>query len=373
MSQLVKRKEKRGVLMTLLNFSPIIGAVLGLLIGALFAALWGISPITFFKELFKGAFGSTLSIGSTLNRTTPYLIIGTGTAIAFRAGANNIGQEGQLFLGGLAAAVVALKMPNLPGVLGIVVILAAAMLFGMIFAGIAVLFRLLKGINELLSTLLLNYIGTLLVSAMVNGPLAAGRTVSYPQTDTFSSQFLLKYWPNLGYMHAGIFIAVAIVLIAGYYLWFTPGGMRLRMTGLSPMAARASGNKPTKIFVWSMLISGGLCAVAGAVEVIGCNDCLRMEFGTALGFDGLAVALLGNTNPFAVLPAGLFFGALRTGMQAMQRATGIPSALLDLIKGSIIIFIMVSGALKILLQAKASKPAVRAAAEPKQPAEQKGV
>ena len=90
------KKEKKSFLMVLLDFSPIIGAVLGLLIGSLFVMLWGVSPVTFFKELFKGAFGSTLAIGSTLNRATPLLIIGAGTAIAFRAGANNIGQEGQL-------------------------------------------------------------------------------------------------------------------------------------------------------------------------------------------------------------------------------------------------------------------------------------
>ncbi len=351
-----KQGNNRSFLLILLDFSPIIGAILGLLVGACFAALWGIDPITFFKELLKGAFGSKLAIGSTLNRATPLLIIGVGTAIAFRAGANNIGQEGQMFVGGLAAAVVALGMPFLPKGLSIPVILIVAMLFGMLFSGIAVLFRVTKGINELLSTLLLNYVGTLLVSAMVNGPLAASHTVSYPQTDTFGDQFLLKYWPKLGFTHAGIIIAVAIVLICGYYLWMTPSGMRLRMTGLSPLAARTSGNNPTKIFVLSMLISGGLCAVAGAVEVIGCYDCLRQEFGSNIGFDGLAVALLGNTNPFAILPSGLFFGALRTGMQGMQRATGIPSALLDVIKGSIMIFIMAASALKLLVLSKAKKP-----------------
>lgn len=352
--EIVKR-DKRSLLMVLLDFSPIIGALLGLLIGACFVTLWGVSPITFFKELFKGAFGDTLAIGSTLNRATPLLIIGAGTAIAFRAGANNIGQEGQLFVGGLAAGVVALLMPHLPKGLGIPMILLAAMLFGMLFAGIAVLFRIIKGVNELLTTLLLNYVGTLLLSAMVNGPLAATKTVSYPQTDTFGSQFLLKYWPGFGYLHAGIFIAVVIVLIAGYYMWMTPSGMRLRMTGLSPLAARTSGNHPTKIFVMAMLVSGGLCAVAGAVEVIGCNDCLRQEFGSNLGFDGLAVSLLGSNNPFGVLPAGIFFGALRTGMQAMQRSTGIPSVILDLIKGSIMIFIMVGNALKLYIAANAKK------------------
>lgn len=354
------KKEKKSFLMVLLDFSPIIGAVLGLLIGSLFVMLWGVSPVTFFKELFKGAFGSTLAIGSTLNRATPLLIIGAGTAIAFRAGANNIGQEGQLFVGGIAAGAVALLMPSLPKGLSVPMILVVAMLFGMVFSGIAVLFRVLKGVNELLTTLLLNYVGTLLLSALVNGPMASSEIVSYPQTDTFGSQFLLKYWPNFGYLHSGIFIALAIILLTGYYLWLTPGGMRLRMTGLSPLAARTSGNNPTKIFVWSMLISGGLCAVAGAVEVIGCNDCLRQEFGSNLGFDGLAVALLGNTNLFGVLPAGVFFGALRTGMQAMQRSTGIPSVILDLIKGSIMVFIMGGAALKLYIESNAKKKVAKA-------------
>lgn len=355
-------KSKKGALLILLDFSPIVGALLGLLIGACFVTLWGVSPLTFFKELFKGAFGDTLAIGSTLNRATPLLIIGAGTALAFRAGANNIGQEGQLFVGGLAAGVVALWMPFFPKALGIPMILLTAMLFGMLFAGIAVLFRMLKGVNELLTTLLLNYVGTLLLSAMVNGPLAAAETVSFPQTDPFGSQFLLQVWPQFGYLHAGIFIAVVIILLTGYYLWATPSGLRLRMTGLSPLAARTSGNNPTRIFVWSMLVSGGLCAVAGAIEVIGCNDCLRQGFGTNLGFDGLAVALLGDTNPIGVLPAGIFFGALRSGMQAMQRSTGIPSVILDLIKGSIMIFTMAGSALKLYVNLHAKKKTETASA-----------
>ncbi len=351
---LVKKKNKR-ILLILLDFSPVLGAIFGLLLGALFVTLWGVDPITFFIELFKGAFGSAQAMGNTLNRATPLLLIGAGTAIAFQAGANNIGQEGQLFIGGFAAAFVALIFSEMPVALGIPAVLVVAFLFGMLYAGIAVLFRLFKGVNELLITLLFNYIGVLFVSYIVSGPMGASGTVSFPQTDPFGAQFLLVNYPDFGFMHAGIFIAVVITILAGYYLWFTPSGLRLRTAGLSPLASRSSGNNPTKIFVMAMMVSGGMCALAGAIEVIGTTDSLRQGFGTNLGFDGLAVALLGNTNPFGVLPAGLFFGALRNGMQAMQRSTGIPSVVLDLIKGSIMIFIMVGAALKIHVNASVQK------------------
>ncbi len=350
-------ENKKSIWLVLLDFSPVIGALLGLLVGSLYTTLWGVSPLAFFKEIFAGAFSSAMAIGNTLNRATPLLLIGTGTAIAFRAGANNIGQEGQLNAGGLATATVALLLPNLSGALGIPAVLLLAFIFGALYAGIAVLFRLLKGVNELLITLLFNYIATLLSATMINGPFAASRTVSYPMTDTFSSQFLLTRWPEFGYLHSGIFIAVAVVLIAAYFMWRTPGGLRLRMVGLSPLAAETAGNSPVRIFVMAMLVSGGLCGLAGAVEVIGTSDCLRQGFGTALGFDGLAVALIGNTNPLGVLPAGIFFGALRIGMQAMQRSTGIPSSILDLIKGCIMVFIMLGAALKVFVR---QAPVIRA-------------
>ncbi len=349
-------ENRKTALDVVLDFSPVIGVIIGLCIGAIFVAIWGISPGVFFKELFIGAFGSVSNLGVTLTRATPLLIIGVGTSIAFRAGANNVGQEGQMFLGGLAAAVVALSLPNLTGALGIPLVFIAAMAFGMAFAGIAVLFRLMKGVNELLTTLLLNYIGTLIVSTMVNGPMAADRVVSYPQTNAFGSQYLLTVWPKLGYMHSGIFIALAVAIIFGYFLWRTPSGLQLRTVGLSPLAAKTAGGNPTKVFILAMLASGALCGLAGAVEVLGCYDSLRQGFGTALGFDGLAVALLGNTNPVGVLPAGLFFGALRAGMQSMQRSIGIPSVLLDLIKGTIMVSIMAGQALKMLLLLRSKKP-----------------
>ncbi len=348
-------KTKKSLVDIILDLSPVVGACIGILIGACFVSLWGINPGTFFVELIKGAFGDRLAIGSTLNSAVPLLIAGAGTAIAFKAGANNIGQEGQLFVGGLAAATVALLMPSLPKGIGIPLILLLSFLFGMAFAGIAIFFRLFKGVNELLITLLLNYIGTLLVSAMVNGPFKSTTNVSFPQTDTFGSQFLLKNWPTMGYMHTGIFIAIAIILISGYYLWFTPAGLRLRTVGLSPLASETAGNNPTKIFIIAMFISGGLCGIAGSVEVIGRSDCLRQGFGTNIGFDALAVALLGGTNPFGVLPSGLFFGALKAGMQTMQRSLGIPSALLDLIKGSIMISIMVGNAVKVFIKTNNQK------------------
>jgi simple sugar transport system permease protein len=341
---------RKRILDVAINFSPVISAFIGILIGACFVALWGVSPIMFFAELVKGALGDRLAVGSTLNNAAPLLIAGSGTAIAFRAGANNIGQEGQLFLGGLGAATVSLLIPNLPGVIGIPAIFLVSFIFGMAFASIAVLFRLLKGVNELLVTLLLNYVGTLLVAAMVNGPFRSATNVSYPQTDAFGEQFLLTNWPQFGYMHSGIFIAVAVVLVSGYFLWFTPMGLRIRNVGLSPEASRTTGSNPTAIFVVAMLISGGLSGLAGGVEVIGRSELLRQGFGASLGFDSLAVALLGDINPFAVLPAGLFFGALRTGMQTMQRSIGIPSALLDLVKGVIMISIMVGGAIKLYVR-----------------------
>lgn len=342
-----KRKlSKQKVLMTALKFSPVIGAIAGLLLAALFLMLWKINPGEFFLQLIKGAIGTKNAIGLTLNRATPYMIIGAATAVAYKAGAQNMGQEGQVFIGGLGAGMVAVLLPNLPSPVALPTALLAAMLFGGLFAAVAVFFRMAKGVNEVLSTLILNYIAALIVSAAVIGPLKSSGNSSYPHTNDFGAQYILAQWKNIGYLHSGIFIAIVTVVFLSYYLWFHPSGLKIRMTGLSPLACRTAGGNPTKIFALTMIMCGALSGLAGGVEVFGKYTNLRSGYATGIGWDALIVALLAGLNPVGVIPASLFFGALYTGINTMQRTLGVPSALLDLIKGCIMIFIVFGTALQ---------------------------
>jgi general nucleoside transport system permease protein len=356
-----KRVSKQAVIMMMLKFSPIIGAIAGLLIAAIFLMLWNINPGEFFVQLIKGAIGSKNAIGSTLNRATPYMIVGAATAIAYKAGAQNMGQEGQVFIGGLGAAIIAILFPKLPAPFALPIALLAAMLFGGLFAAIAVLFRMIKGVNEVLSTLILNYIGTLIVSAAVIGPLKSSGSASYPHTDDFSPQYLLFQWKNIGYLHSGIFIAVILVIFLCYYLWVHPSGLKIRMTGSSPLACRTAGGNPIKIFAGSMIMCGALSGLAGGIEIFGKYTNLRSGYATGIGWDALIVALLAGLNPTGVIPASIFFGALYTGINTMQRTLGVPSALLDLIKGCIMLFIVFGAAMQHRIKVKPQITTIRPA------------
>ena len=337
-----KKQIIRAFLVIFVRISPIVGAVLGLIIGGIFVLLWNEMPGVYMLELFKGSFGSATKIGATLNRTTPLMLAGLGTAIAWKAGAINIGQEGQLFVGGLGAGVVSFWVADFPPVVALPLSLLGGVVFGMLLASIAALMRLYNGIHEILTTLLLNFIGVLftsfMVSTVINDPITSG----IPQTPVFPESTWMPVWKGLGNTHAGIAIAIILALAGGYMLWFTPLGFKFRMAGFSSKATRAAGYSPNRIFVMGMLISGGLSGLAGAVEVLSSiYHRLQYGFGTGLGFDSLAVALLANTNPFGVLPSSLFFGGLRAGMLSMQRAMGVPAVLLQIVQGSIILFIVI--------------------------------
>lgn len=356
-----KKLNSETVMQTIFRLSSVIGAIVGLVIAALFLTLWGINPLEFFVELIKGALGSPKAIGNTLNRAAPYMIVGAATAIAYECGSMNMGQEGQVFMGGLGAALVALACPGLPKILAIPLALLGGMLLGALYISIPVIFRLRKGINEVLTTLIMNYVASLIVSAMVIGPIACTTSSSYPRTDEFGDAYMLTNWRDVGHLHTGIFIAVAVVILAIYFFYVHPAGLKARAVGFSPNASRTAGISPTKVFALGMLMNGAFCGLAGGVELLGRYNNLRGSYADGIGWDSLIVALLSGLDPKGVLPAALFFGALYTGISTLQRTLGVPSALLSLIKGCIVIFVMTGTAIQKYHKAKLKKPAKKEA------------
>lgn len=353
--KVIKKLDGAAVIKIVFRLTPVLGAIVGLIIAALFLLLWGVNPGAFFVELVKGALGSMNAIGNTLNRATPYMIVGAATTIAYKCGSMNMGQEGQVFMGGLGAALIALAFPNLPLGLAIPFALLGGMVLGTIYISISVILRLTKGINEVLTTLIMNYVATLIVSAMVIGPIASTSSSSYPHTNDFGAAYMLTSWKNIGHLHSGIFIAIVVVILAIYFFWVNPLGLKLRAAGLSPMASRTAGINPTKVFVLGMLANGAFCGLAGGVELLGRYNNLRGSFANTIGWDSLIVALLAGLNPKGVFPAALFFGALYAGINTMQRTLGVPSALLSLIKGCIMIFIIAGAAIQKYHTFKAKK------------------
>jgi general nucleoside transport system permease protein len=299
----------------------------------------GKNPLIAYWALLRGAFGSEDSVTFALNKSTPYILAGVGVAICFRARVINIGSEGQIAVGGIAASWVALNVPGLPGVLLIPSAIVAGALAGAGWASIAAFMRLKRGVHEVLGTLLSNFVGVLLVSEALHGSMGEAGA-GFPQSPLFPEGAWLPPLFEGSDLHVGIILALLAVVACHLWLWHTPSGFRIRLLGCSDKAAAYAGVSVARTVLAVMLIAGSLSGIAGAVEVLGVHYRLIQGFSQGFGFDAVAVALLAALNPIAVLPAGLFFGFLEAGALAMQREVGIQSSLIYVIQGLTMVFVL---------------------------------
>jgi simple sugar transport system permease protein len=312
---------------------------LSFVVAAIPIIMSGKNPLLAYWALIRGACGSVDSIAFALNKSTPYILAGVGVALCFRARVINIGGEGQIAVGGIAASWIALNAPVLPGALLIPLAVLGGACAGAAWAGIAAAMRLARGVHEVLGTLLLNFVGLLLVSEVLNGPMGEVGA-GFPQSPLFPDQaWLPPLFPGMD-LHIGIVLAVLAVIVCHFVFWHTPFGFRLRLLGSTDSAAAYAGVSVVRTLLSVMLLAGALAGVAGAVEVLGVHYRLIQGFSLGFGFNAVAIALLASLNPIAVLPAGLFFGFLETGALAMQREIGVPSSLVFVIQGLTMVFVL---------------------------------
>src|ERR1700761_8318402 len=309
-------------------------AVAGLLIVAS-----GKNPFTAYWALLRGAFGSVDSVTFALNKSTPYILAGVGVAICFRARVINIGSEGQIAVGGIAASWVALNISGLANFMTILLAIAGGAVAGAAWASIAAIMRLKRGVHEVLGTLLSNFVGILLVSEVLHGSMGESGA-GFPQSPLFPDTAWLPSLFEGTDLHAGILLALLAVVACHLWLWHTPSGFRIRLLGSSDKAAAYAGVSVGRTILTVMGVAGALSGVAGAVEVLGVHYRLIQGFSQGFGFNAVAVALLSALNPIAVLPAGLFFGFLEAGALAMQREVGVQSSLVYVIQGLTMVFVL---------------------------------
>jgi len=309
-----------------------LGAALA--VGALLVVLAGQDPAAAGLAMLRGAFGSADRMAVTLNKATPYLLAATGVALCFRAGLVNIGAEGQIALGGLAATAAALAlgeaMPILPALL-------AAMLAGAAWSALAGLLRAWRGVHEVLGTLLLNFVALLLVAEALHGRLGE-EGAGFPQSPLLDPAAWLPKLVAGTELHAGLLVALAAALGVQAVLGRSVVGFRWRMLGHSPRAAHYAGVRVGLATVGVMAAGGALAGLAGGIEVLGVHYRLIEGFGTGFGFTAVAIALTAAASPLAAIPAAIFFAALETGALAMQRQTGLPASLVQAIEGLALIF-----------------------------------
>ncbi len=270
--------------------------------------------------VFQGSMSDANAWARTLVKTTPLLLTGLGVLIAWRAGMYNIGGEGQFVVGAIFGAMVFKLAPNLPPALLSLSILVSTMIGGALYAGIAGWLQVKRGVQVVVSTILLNFIALELLKWVVSGPLQEKKR-QLPLTDMLPNAARLMRFSSANDLHSGVFVAFACVILVAIYLYRTAGGFKLRLVGSNPRASRAARLAPEQTQLKAMLISGTLCGLAGGVEYTGISYQLGTDLAQNWGFLAIPVALIGMLNPYGVAAAALYFGALFAGSKNLEAFT----------------------------------------------------
>lgn len=319
-----------------------LGAVaLSLIAGGLLMVIAGGEPVSAYSALIDGAFGTPYAIGQVLLVAVPLVIIGLGLALAFRGRVYNIGAEGQMFMGALAGGVAAIFIPIGFAPLLITISALAGVLAGAAWGGVVGVLRARWGVNEVITSLLLNFIAILGFTYLVRRPLRAEGAAIDLQGRSVQPEAALPTIPDLN-VHIGVFIALALVPIALYLMARTPFGMRVRMLGFNAEAARTAGVNARRMIVGLMLISGGLAGLAGTIQTLGVSERLDLGISQAYGFTAIVVALLGRLHAVGVVLAALFIAVLQGGGQAMSVTEGLPYSIVLAIPGLFVVFLLIA-------------------------------
>ncbi|HSG09358.1 MAG TPA: ABC transporter permease [Longimicrobiales bacterium] len=315
-------------------FATIVVAGLMLVAGGYDAGLAG-------GALVAGAVGSREALLSvTMVRSVPLILTGLAVALAFRAGVWNIGAEGQLYAGAVAGAWVGLSGGDLPAWVLVPAVLGASAGAGMMWALVPTVMKLRLGVGEVITTLLMNFVGINLAAYAVHGPLQEARGV-FPQTDPIAAGARLPALFPGTRLHVGFLIAVALAVALWALLRWTRAGFVLRSVGAAPGAARVAGRMDARRTVWvAFLTSGALAGLAGGVEVSGVTFALYEGLSPGWGYTAIAVALLAGLHPGVVVVTGILFGALEGGAGSMQRVAGIPATWVIAVEALVILSVL---------------------------------
>lgn len=322
---------------------PVVSVILALLAGAVIILAIGKNPVFAYGQLIQGAFGNSGQFGETIVKATPLLFTGLAATFAYRCGLINLGAEGQFIAGSIASIAFYINVGrSWPGPAALVVGLMLGVVAGGLWGFIPGLLKARFAINEMIVTILLNYIITLFMAYLFSGPMMEG---TIPQTGAVARAARLEKLMVGSRAHIGIVIAVIVAALVWFILFKTSFGFRLRAVGHNPVGARVNGYGVARLMTLSMVISGAIAGLGGSVELHGASYRLLPGFGRGFGFDGVAIALIGGLNPLGTVVAAYFFAVLRVGANAMQISAGIPTTVVDIIQALVIIFVAASTAL----------------------------
>ncbi|MDD0837405.1 ABC transporter permease [Curvibacter sp. HBC61] len=341
------RLEKRNTPSRLALLLAPVGAIgVTLLISALLV-LWAGAPVgPTYALLLKGGFGSVFAWSETLTRATPLIFTGLAAAVAFRARLFNIGAEGQLYAGALAAVAVgglhggsgwALPWP----VLLPLMLLAAAVAGALLLLGPALL-KARLGVDEVVTTLLLNFMALLGVSALLDGPMKDPSALGWPQSVALQAELELSRLLEGTRVHTGLLMAGGLSLLLWAVMKYSVLGFDIRASGANARAAAFAGVPTGRTVVWVALLSGGLAGLAGAIEVAGRTSYVTLDLSPGYGYSGIVIAMLAGLHPLGVLAASVFVAGVLVGADSMSRVVGVPTYIADVIVAASLIAVLVA-------------------------------
>ena len=319
--------------------TPLLAICFALLVSIIIIALLGKSPITFLTVLFQGAFGSKTNLINTLSKTIPLVFTGLSVGLGFRAGLFNIGSEGQLYMGGIGAAYVGALSFSFPRFLHLPLALIIGFAMGALWGVIPGWLKAKKGVHEVITTIMMNYVAIYFTSYLISGPLSAG-VFTRKTKDILPTARLGTLWRSgTAELSYGILIALGVAVFIYWLLFSTKSGYEVRAVGLNPLAARFAGVGVSRNIVLTLGICGGLAGLGGAIEVTGLHHTFYGQFSPGYGYDGIAVALLAKNHPVGVILTALLFASLRSADRWLQIRAGIPKDIVLIIQALVILFI----------------------------------
>ena len=342
-----------------------IGAVVLALLSTFFLLLAaGADPFGALSNMWDASFGSSYAIGSTIVKTLPRVFTGLAVAMALRAGLWNIGAEGQLYLGAVAATGFALYVTDLPEPIAPVIVLLVAALAGAAWAWLPGVLRAYRGISEVITTLMMVYIGIQIASYFATGPWSTPGA-NFPATVPVPASTRLPLLGEGTVMHAGLIVAVVVALAAWFVMDRSTLGIRLRAVGGNFTAASTMGVNSRRIIVVALCLSGALAGLAGGVEVLGSRGRLIEGFSPGFGFEGIAIALLGRVRVGGIVAAAFLYGALDAGGAGLQASgAGLSAAIVQVTGALAVTYLLAALGLIELITRRAKARAALVIAEP---------
>ncbi len=350
-----EQREKRLMVIT-----PVVSVILALIVGAIIIACLGKSPIQGYAAMLQGSLGDLSKLGKTLERACPLIFTALAAVFAYKCGVFNLGGEGQFIMGATCAAFVVLKL-GLTGVPAVLVAIVVGIVAGGVWALLPGLMKIGRGLNEMITTIMFNYIALYFMEFLYKNVYS---DEGLPQTPAMPKSAHLV---DVGVAHVGVLIAIIVGVALWYLIFRTSFGFKIRAVGMSPEASRVNGFPVRKLMILAFVISGAIAGMGGVIELFGKTPFrLTDGFGSGFGFDGVAIALIAQLNPVASIVVAVLFGMLATGGTMMQSVIGVPTAIVDIIRGLIIIFAVAGMAMvrlpkvKAFISAKFSKSAKKA-------------